>query len=226
MAKKTDQGPSSSQDDKKSKTMKDKMSALKSFVNRINPRRSLTPKTSRSFNSPLLRTPRYTKDLIDGPHGSRSFIASLPIRPPSPPPDCDSQFRQLPFRFLGYGMAAGQALTYIPGAEPVGVLAACNLASLLFSCGHVGCLLWQECSYSKFLSTVMWESLATLIPTAVVYGVTQRVWFVCVNVSPDPLVRSLAPCICGLITCVAIQRPVDFLVDEIVDTVFDTERRL
>ena len=126
---------------------------------------------------------------------------------------CNEQFRQMPFRFLGYGMTIGQSIRYLmPNTTGV-----CNMISQMFMSSHVICVLTKESqSGNEALKVLAWEVIATVTPAVIVHIATSITWSLIFDMNLYNEVTEYIPCLLGLALCVGLQQPLDKFADDMV----------
>ena len=129
----------------------------------------------------------------------------------------DGKFRKLPVRFLGYGMAIGQAVTYVfPPAE-----APCSIATPVFACLHVVCTAWKSKKIYPTFKVFVWEIVSESLPIVVVFfGCQAVVWFMGQVGASNAIATTVVPCAFGLGLCAGCQQPLDQFSDDIAG-IFD-----
>ena len=129
---------------------------------------------------------------------------------------CDSKFREMPFRFLGYGMAVGQSIRYMVSPEAVLV---CDVTSLVFSGSHVMCVLFNDPgTYMDVLKTATWEIVATVCPAVIVHFAHTLIYHLLYDVKPE--LTGMLSCFTGLVLCVQLYTTIDNFADGVVTFVW------
>ena len=128
-------------------------------------------------------------------------------------------FKTIPIRYLGYGMAVGECLKFVASRD---VVNACYVTQSVYCLSHMTCVFATNTDFLMTIKTILWDAFASsLFPTLIAFHVTELTHQYLGELGADKQLRRVASCLVGLSLCLDIQKPIDRMVGDALDVVFE-----